>query len=601
MLISAVVSTVAVTGMHAAGNASAMEPDNPLAGLRAEHPRLLLTPELLGRVKAELATGGALKRWYDAVKANADRMLDAPVSIWELRDGVRLLFVSREVLDRVQTLGLAWLIDRDARHRQRLWQELEGVCGFKNWNPDHFLDTAEMTAAVALGLDWLYDDWSANQRETLASGIRRLGLAPGLAAYEGKVWWATNAFNWNQVCNGGLLMGALAVAEVAPEESGTIVRNAVAGLPHALASYGRDGAWEEGPSYWHYATEYTVFALASLKSALGHDFGLSDRENLAKAWQFPLQLTGPSGRLFNFADSDASPWSGTPAMWWLADRYQTPIAARWQHGYANRRPRPLDAIWGTLAGPSKTAPPPTAMHFRDAGVVSMRTGWDASAGWVAIKAGRNGVNHGQLDLGSFVYENDGVRWFIDLGRDGYNLPGYFDAKPAGRRWHYYRNRAEGHNTIVINPGLGPDQRVDGVAAIDAFEPADDGGMVRVNLSATYPIEGARIHRTFTLRGGSLWIEDSILLGRPHEVWSFLHTQAQVELDEANEAATLRQGDKAIHLRVFGHASLKILPAAPMASSPKPERQAENAGITTIALHAPALDSGMLRFEIGPVP
>ena len=52
-----------------------------------------------------------------------------------------------------------------------------------------------------------------------------------------------------------------------------------------------------------------------------------------------------------------------------------------------------------------------------------------------------------LDLGSFVFDNFGQRWAIDLGADNYGLPGYFTSP---KRWSYYRLGTEGHNTITIN-------------------------------------------------------------------------------------------------------------------------------------------------------
>ena len=63
------------------------------------------------------------------------------------------LFVSRSVLDRVYTLAYAHRLRGGVAYRDRLWRELDAVAAFKDWNPPHFLDTAEMTHAVAVGYD----------------------------------------------------------------------------------------------------------------------------------------------------------------------------------------------------------------------------------------------------------------------------------------------------------------------------------------------------------------------------------------------------------------------------------------------------------------
>ena len=48
-------------------------------------------------------------------------------------------------------------------------ENLLEVCAFKDWNPSHFLDTAEMSHAVGVGYDWLYElPRSADSRATSA-------------------------------------------------------------------------------------------------------------------------------------------------------------------------------------------------------------------------------------------------------------------------------------------------------------------------------------------------------------------------------------------------------------------------------------------------
>ena len=124
------------------------------------------------------------------------------------------------------------------------------------------------------------------------------------------------------------------------------------------------------------------------------------------------------------------------------------------------RPSPLDLLWYDRAGTSpKAAGWPLDKYYRGAEVALLRSEWDnPQALFVGFKAGDNKANHSHLDLGSFVFDAAGVRWATDLGADNYNLPGYFSSLPGystGPRWNYYRLRAEGHNTLVINPGEHP--------------------------------------------------------------------------------------------------------------------------------------------------
>ena len=60
--------------------------------------------------------------------------------------------------------------------------------------------------------------------------------------------------NWNVVCNGGVTIAALALADV-PRYADTArraLKYAAQGIPLAVSGYGPagNGAWPEGPGYW---------------------------------------------------------------------------------------------------------------------------------------------------------------------------------------------------------------------------------------------------------------------------------------------------------------------------------------------------------------
>ena len=123
-----------------------------------------------------------------------------------------------------------------------------------------------------------------------------------------------------------------------------------------------------------------------------------------------------------------------------------------------------------------------------------------------LHGGYNHAAHGNLDIGTFVLESDGVQWAIDLGRDNYNLPGYF----GSGRWAYYKMRAEGHNTLVINPGAGPDQEVEARAAIIDFQTSPDGGRALLDMTPAFA-QANRVHRMLRMQHSrsQVLIEDEI--------------------------------------------------------------------------------------------
>lgn len=121
--------------------------------------------------------------------------------------------------------------------------ELDAAARFKDWNPSHFLDTAEMTAAFAIGYDWLYSEWNTEQRATLHKAIVEKGLNQSLNYYRKNTWWAAATHNWNQVCNGGMCLGALALADEEPALAGEILSAAFTSVQKPMKEFAPDGAW----------------------------------------------------------------------------------------------------------------------------------------------------------------------------------------------------------------------------------------------------------------------------------------------------------------------------------------------------------------------
>ena len=121
--------------------------------------------------------------------------------------GERLLRQSRECFRRVFYLSYAWRITNDDKYLKRATKELLAVSRFTDWHPSHFLDVAELTTAVSIGYDWLYNGLSDKDRKELATAILEKGLNPSLDTKYNYVLKRTN--NWNQVCNTGMANGAL--------------------------------------------------------------------------------------------------------------------------------------------------------------------------------------------------------------------------------------------------------------------------------------------------------------------------------------------------------------------------------------------------------
>jgi hypothetical protein len=222
---------------------------DPLATLRAEHPRLLASANDWAVLKERVTRDPALASYHNGIIATARALLDeAPAE--RKMTGRRLLHVSRLLVHRIATLGYAWRTTGDPVFARRAEAEMLAAATFSDWNPSHFLDVAEATAALAIGYDWCFDALSSESRSRIRAAIVELGLKPGLEPNASHNGWHRSRNNWNQVCFGGLSLGALAIAEDEPGLAAKILVVARAGIGHGLAPYAPDGVYPEGPSYW---------------------------------------------------------------------------------------------------------------------------------------------------------------------------------------------------------------------------------------------------------------------------------------------------------------------------------------------------------------
>ena len=116
-------------------------------------------------------------------------MLKAPTCKYDIPDGKRLLAQSRLALHNIIHCAWAWRMTGKEEYRLRAITELEAACALKDWNPSHFLDTAEMATAVAVGYDWLHETLTPAQREMCERAIIDKALKPAKKIHDQGGWW----------------------------------------------------------------------------------------------------------------------------------------------------------------------------------------------------------------------------------------------------------------------------------------------------------------------------------------------------------------------------------------------------------------------------
>ncbi len=554
-----------------------------LNSLRPGHPRLIMLQSDLEQVKKVINENPLARSYSEELRSRAVEILDEKPVEYRIV-GPRLLAQSRRCMNRIYSLGLAYRLSGEKRFAERAKKELMAAAAFPDWNPSHFLDTAEMCHAFAIGYDWLYSELIPDERRLIKDAIVEKGLKPAMAVYKKGGWWTETIYNWNQVCNGGIGIGALAIAEEEPQLAAEILSNAVRSIPRAMNTFAPEGGFGEGPGYWNYASSYAVYFVAALQTALGTDFGLTDIPGFSEAGLFRIYFRGPIGKTFNFADAGEGA-GNAPQMFWMAKRFDRPVYA-WHEREHARSASPLHLIWFDPRGesPAKVGLP-LNRHFKGVDVVFFRSDWEQKDGvFVGFKGGDNRVNHSHLDLGTFVLDALGHRWALDLGPDDYNLPAYFGAK----RWTYYRLRTEGHNTFVIN---GENQNPAAAAPIIGFGSSPDRAWAVVDLTAAYPSVKGKAWRGIALLNRShVLVQDEVGSANQIDIDWAMHTEAAA--NPKGSTALLSLGEARLLARIIEPADARFDIAS--ANPPPPQEQQSNVKKLVVRL---AGKSGNVRLVV----
>ena len=592
-------------GSLACGSAWAADAASPdiLAGLRPEHPRLIITAAGWNDLRSRRGGDAELDALLNQSVATARNLLSAPPLVYK-KEGKRLLAVSREALRRIEFWSFAYQLTGDRVFSDRAQAELLNLAAFKDWNPPHFLDTAEMTAAFALGYDWLFDALPAATRATLREAIVEKGIKPGLSPRNS---WHRATMNWNQVCFGGLTLGALAIADENPAIARELLNLARKDNPNGMKPYAPDGIYPEGPGYWNYGTTYEVLMISALQTALGTDWNLSASPGFLASASVLVEETGPTGRPFNFSDGHDGV-AFEPTLFWFAQKLQQPdlvylqsqllrekLRAESQDGGTDRS-FPLLALW--IKDLPKVIPPPAlplAWHGDGPNPVGIfRSSWtDTNALFLAFKGGSAQLNHAHMDAGSFVLDADGVRWAVDLGSQEYysiESKGWalFNMKQDSDRWRVYRLNNFSHNTLTLGGQL---HRVAGDARITAFTT----NSATVDLTKIFAGQADSVIRDFAVaENRTVNVRDEIAGAKPglSVRWQMV-THADLTVKE--NLATLRQDGRELAARIISPpgATFEIASAQPPDDGVnQPNR---NARILAVNTSVPA--SGKLTVEV----
>ena len=557
-----------------------------VSNLKKQHPRLFINS--FDEFRQKIDTDARARNWYKIIRDQADGFKDKPyvryISATEEKIlGEMLMASARPYYERVYTLALVYKMEGDKKYFNRLWSEVEHVANFPDWGPQAYLTVAEFLHGMAIAYDWLFYDWSDDQRDIIFQSIKRNGLNVALNWFGGNFTgfdWTTTDSNWAFVCNGGNTLAALAVADEDPEIAEFIIDKSIETVRKALPPYGPDGGFREGSNYWGYATTYLVYYMASLESAvkdgfkLPQSYDLSSWPGVSETAEFAIYITGPTGA-FNYGDSIPVK-IGSSAIFWLANKFKKPSYAYYQaqntDNYAKLSyPQPLvvDLMWYDPNNCYLDGDFPLDRKFVNTNDILLRSSFDDDALFVGMKGGYNLVPHGFLSIGSFVLDALGERWANGSVMGNYSWPGYFGTTD---RYLYYTAKAQGNNTLVFNPSNDFDQNILGTALIKRFDSVKTNSYGIIDMSEAYYGHVKTIERGVKIfdNRSRVIIQDEVISDKYNEVWWFMHTLASPTFSDDGKRVLLTLNNKQMVVKIaspkeanFMLMDAKLLPEAPI--------------------------------------
>ena len=559
---------------------------SPLAGV---HPRLVCSEDDFARLRREIKENKHKARWFEELLSYCDRIKDKPTLRYELRDGVRLLFVSWDLQNYSVALALAYKLTGDRKYFDYAWPHLKACAEMPDWNPSHHIDVGTLAYGYAIAYDWFYDVMSDEQKRIMEKGAyENVFYTVNRAVEDPHTAYTTVLMsnNHNVFCNAGVMATVLGFMDVYPEVASKVGADVIRILEAFMDKFAPMGAYYEGPYYAETAINYTVRVLAAMNPILGTTYGLDKAQGFDMIADFVVLLQSDVAS-YNFADSKMS-LLAIAGMFWIFDHYarrgiKDSVAEK------NFKSPPDTTVaeallWYNVQSEGAACNVPTYVHYPDEEIIAMRDAFRDGQTFVGIKAGKTVYAHSHLDAGSFIFDAKGRRWAYDFGQDNYNL--YYKYN----HWDVFRLRAESHNNLVINPDHTPGFVLGSEAPVSEFTATDNGIKTVIEKTALYGaergVEYARRGYLFTDARSSLVVRDEVKLTRESDMIWTMYTDADIEIS-GNVATLYDHNDRDKWIKVEFTATsdftLGYEDARPLPTSPDIPEQIKNEGFHRLYL------------------
>ena len=414
------------------------DPERVISDIKANprnfsHPRLYITMDDIEILKQRIKTDEFLKQAYSGIKEEAERYSKLQLPKWTADFGKTS---TTAWYQWIEAMMLTYWIDGDKKYLDR---SIEVVMALTEW-PDYgtysSLAHARCTISLAIGYDWLYNYLSDEQRNILLDTITEKSMKYNLEIYKGESQytgnkmmggWPTWGNNFTTQSNESVIYTLIATWEENEELVKEMLHYFFRSMETVFEWLRPDGGGKEGIGYLLAGTiQEGTLAFIHLSDATGTDYGYLSSKPFKWATESLIYMDGTEG-VFNYGDQE---WdeniSNLETQFWLG-RNLVPKMYLYRKNYLDNRDDEdkagftlMDMLYYDPDFKDDSGEFPLSKHYRGSETVGIRNSWDSeNATFLGFKGGDSVMSHSHRDLGSFILDMNGVRWFGDTGKVHY--------------------------------------------------------------------------------------------------------------------------------------------------------------------------------------
>ncbi len=558
------------------------------------HPRLIITD--WDEIREKINTDFYCARWYKAVKKSADMALEAEPTVYKVNVRGNINDASHTFKRRVMMLAFIAAVERSDVYKNRLLEEIRYVRdNWPDWGEAVYIVYAHVLMGHAVAYDWCYDLFTEEERAEVLSALMEDGIPSVIRAYEGRLTSGAvlrEQHNQNMVGTASNLFAAIAIADEHPLIADYIIEKSRESIDYTLVEIGKDGAFSEPIEYWNYGVGHLMKYMIALDTSIRDSesvpsaLDISNTPGMDMAADFPIYYQGPVG-FFNYGDS-VSTKASSPMLLYLANKYNKPQYA-WYHLKLEEEEPSLrligkEAIMAIAfynpdnisAGDFPLDKSYQSTEKYGVNGMSMRSSWnDDDVLFAAMQGGDNSSFHQHYSLGTFMLEYAGERFIHQTGKHAASGSTY-NFTSGGKTEQFYHVRAEGNNTLLINPDETPGQKKTAMATLEKFEAGQNTSYGILNMTSVHDdYADAKRGMMITDNRRKIIIQDEVKAKKPSEFYWFAHTDAQVAIADDGKSALMTKNGKRIYVRLAAapdSARFSLMALEPLPLSPNPDAQ-----------------------------